>query len=143
MLEGMKHYLTITFVTLFTLNITGCGNDSKDAVVTPVVSSSPTPTPDASPTPTPLSQNDALVGNWIDTSKNTLTFNKDGTAMSNKQALTWSINMENRIVFVASKVEIDQCSYDILSAGGLTKSLVVVLALACEKSGQVNYTQIP
>lgn len=141
----MKYYTYAVFIIIGALNITSCGTTESVAPapqVTPAPTITPTPTPSASPSPV-ANINDALVGNWIDTSGNTLDFKNDGTAMSDQQPLLWSVDSSNNINFLSGAISVDSCSFEILSSGGLTSALVVTLDLGCNKAGELTYTKAP
>lgn len=130
----MKPYL-LTLSLFCTACGSGGGHDS------PAVSPTPAPQVIETPTPTP-DESASLVGNWIDTNKISLVFEKNGNAKSDEQELKYSIDQENQILFSADGVEIDSCGWDILSSGGLTSPLIVTLNLACVKAGALKYTRV-
>lgn len=139
-LSRMKQYIYIALVSIIALNITSCGS-SGSAPQAPTPSSSPSTVPESSAPVVQLDQ--ALVGNWIDMTGNTLAFKADGTALSKSQKLTWSIDLSNKINFEDGAIPIDSCSYEILTSGGLNTSLLVTLDMGCNKSGELTYTSAP
>lgn len=136
----MKQYIFTLLVSFGTLFITSCGDNNSAPNVGASIAS-PTATPLSVP-PSPSPQV-AFVGNWVNLSGNTLDFNGDGSAISDGNSLQWSVDPNGSIVFTAQSVQIDVCSYNILTAGGLTSSLVVTLDLGCNKAGQLTYTEAP
>jgi hypothetical protein len=81
-----------------------------------------------------------LVGNWIDSQTNTLSFKEDGSALSNSQKMEWKIE-NDYLVFSFESLEIDICSYTISMEGNLHDPLLVVLNLICAESGKIRYTK--
>ena len=127
-------YLPLTL--LIGLSACGGSHDSPDASPTPI------PVVSSTPTPTPSSSSQALVGNWIE-GTNTLVFKADGTALSNTQALSWSVDSSENLLFTSNSVSVDSCAFEILTSGGLTTTLKTVLDLACQKAGALTYTRAP
>ena len=107
------------------LSLLSCGGSDAPPIIEVA---NPTPSPSPTPTPMPLSQ--ALVGNWISLAGNHLDFSQDGSVKSADHTLTWSVDSTNKILFSSGPIEIDTCSYQILSSGGLTSNLIIVLSLA-------------
>lgn len=134
----MKYALFLLPLGFF---INACGSDGQ-APTTPATTEA-IATPSPSPTPMPTTTPDpSILGSWRDEADHTLVFKEDATGESSEQAFHWAMK-EGRLFFftVDSTVEIDFCSYAILSSGGLQTPLVVTLSLSCEKNGAFLYTK--
>lgn len=124
----MKYILYVLAIQILCI---ACGSDDSPQVI------AGDPAPSAIPAPIAKSD-DRLIGNWIDASSHTLTFNQDGTG-----TLDWSLSEDSKLIFSSAKTEVDRCSYAILTSGGLTATLIITLDLACDKAGQITYTKQP
>lgn len=112
--------------------LSACGEDK-----TPVPpQAEPKPAEEVKVDPTAKSP---LLGIWIDSSKNALVFRAKGKAISNGADMDWALDEKDRVVFSVNNTEVDTCEYQILSQGGLNKTLVVSLDLACYRAGRISY----
>lgn len=137
-LWGMKHFILISALSF---HLMACGSDK---ILDPSSDKKVEATPTPAPTEEPHAKTDlGLVGNWVDIGGNVLAFHKDGTAMSKSQKLSWSIDLTSHLLFMADTIEVDSCSYEILSSGGLNKDLMITLDLGCQKSGGLTFTRAP
>lgn len=123
--------------------LTACGSDhgtlvEPAATPKPDIKASPTPTPSPVAEVNPCAEA-VFLGSW--TAANDLSFKDDCSALSGSQKLTWGLTPDKFIQFKQEKIEIDSCSYQIDSTGGLSAPLVITLKLNCDKSGLLSYTK--
>lgn len=127
----MKNLLIYLPVALF---ITACGSESGDALAPSATPASQTPSP--SPIVNACAEV-PFLGSWQ--AANDLQFKDDCSATSGDQKLSWSLDANKFIQFKQDKIDIDSCSFQIITEGGLAAPLSITLKLNCEKAGLLSY----
>lgn len=135
-----------TLILLVLLSLVGCGNESSVSTPTPTPVSSPSPSvvAEVAPSPSPNPCDTLFIGDWIDAINHSLKFVNDCSSAFDAEKFIWSlqsINQTQTIILLQGLIEVDRCTYTILSAGGLSDKVTITLSLNCQKSGVQNFSR--